>query len=621
MKKLGLFFVSLFCFSLLLTNNSWAQLLIENFEYPAGDSLIDYGWVNHSGTGTQITVTSGSLSYALYPGSGIGNSTTFSGGGGSREDIHKDFTSTGSGSLYAAILVIVDTASTTGDYFFHLAPAFPTTFFKPRVFVKDDGAGNLQFGISKASTSTVTYTTSTYSYNTTYFLVLKYSMPAGDSNDVGSLYINPPVGKEPAAADIVTTDIVADNPMAAVCLRQGSQAYTVQVDGIFINTNWPTTFSKAFTVSGGWNLVSFPGIHTNSMVPDTLFRFRESSTAVFKFASTGYETEDTLEVGPGYWLKHPLQRTYNWNGTVQSSILYPKLIYAPVNPVNGISGWNLIGSYDYEFLANDLTTNPSGLINGALYTYNPGFGYQVAVIVQPGKGYWVNLTGSGDFIYPDRPTFLKESHENFINENWSKIIVKDAAGNQYTLYAASSESQLNKYLLPPKPPAGLFDVRFTTERFVDDITTEKTIDITGAEFPITISVIGMDITIKDAITGDLLTSDIKDGDEISISNSEFNKLVVLSNVIMKPMEYELVQNYPNPFNPSTKIRYTLPNNELVSLKVYNTIGEEVASLVNEQQQAGSYEVEFNSGGLASGIYLYKITAGNFVETKKMILLK
>jgi hypothetical protein len=620
MKKLALFFISILCFAVLLGSNTKAQLLIENFDYPTGDSLINHGWVNHSGTGTQITITSGSLSYPLYPGSGIGNSATIAGGGGSREDIHKNFSETGSGSLYAAFLVNVASAATTGDYLFHLAPAFPTTFFKPRVFVKDDGAGNLQFGISKASTSVVTYTSTTYSYNTTYFLVLKYNMPAGDSNDVGSLYINPPVGKEPAVADIVTTDIVADNPMAAVCLRQGSQLYTAQLDGILINTSWPTTFSKSFTVSSGWNMVSFPGTHPNSMVPDTLFRFRDATTSVFKFSSTGYESEDTLEVGQGYWLKHNNQRTYNWNGTVQSSVLYPKLIFAMIDSFDASSGWNLIGSYDYEFLSNDLTTNPPGLISGPPFAYNPGFGYQPAVTIQPGKGYWINLSGIGKIIYPDRPTLLKESDDNFISENWAKILVKDAAGNQYTLYATSGESQLNKYLLPPKPPAGLFDVRFTTERFVDDLTTEKTIDITWAEYPIRITVSGMDISIKDAFTGELFNTMIEDGKEIIITDSELNKLTVISNGL-NPMEYKLAQNYPNPFNPTTKITYTLPNNELVSLKVYNTIGEEVASLVNEQQQAGSYEVEFNSTGLASGIYLYKITAGNFVETKKMILLK
>ena len=93
-------------------------------------------------------------------------------------------------------------------------------------------------------------------------------------------------------------------------------------------------------------------------------------------------------------------------------------------------------------------------------------------------------------------------------------------------------------------------------------------------------------------------------------------------------KFVLEQNYPNPFNPSTKIRYSVYNvilsevgGSFVTLKVYDVLGNEVATLVNEQKAAGSYEVEFNSAEVSSGIYFYKLQAGNFVETKKMILMK
>ena len=88
-----------------------------------------------------------------------------------------------------------------------------------------------------------------------------------------------------------------------------------------------------------------------------------------------------------------------------------------------------------------------------------------------------------------------------------------------------------------------------------------------------------------------------------------------------PTQYELSQNYPNPFNPATKIRYQLPNASKVVIKIYNILGSEVMELVNEQKEAGIYEAEFNAKSLASGTYIYKISADNFVQTKKMILLK
>ena len=88
-----------------------------------------------------------------------------------------------------------------------------------------------------------------------------------------------------------------------------------------------------------------------------------------------------------------------------------------------------------------------------------------------------------------------------------------------------------------------------------------------------------------------------------------------------PSKFELMQNYPNPFNPSTSIEYSVPSNEYVLLKVYDLLGNEVNTLVNERQSAGNYEVNFDASNLASGIYFYRIQSGSFIQTKKLMLLK
>lgn len=88
-----------------------------------------------------------------------------------------------------------------------------------------------------------------------------------------------------------------------------------------------------------------------------------------------------------------------------------------------------------------------------------------------------------------------------------------------------------------------------------------------------------------------------------------------------PETYDLAQNFPNPFNPSTSIRFSIPEAGLVTLKVYNTLGEEVATVLNEFKNAGNYEVSFDASKLTSGVYIYKITSGNFTATKKMMLMK
>jgi Secretion system C-terminal sorting domain len=85
--------------------------------------------------------------------------------------------------------------------------------------------------------------------------------------------------------------------------------------------------------------------------------------------------------------------------------------------------------------------------------------------------------------------------------------------------------------------------------------------------------------------------------------------------------FELSQNYPNPFNPTTQIEYSVPQAGFVTLKVYNTLGQEVASLVNGMIKAGTHEVTFNGSNLTSGVYYYRIESGSKVSVKKMMLLK
>ena len=115
---------------------------------------------------------------------------------------------------------------------------------------------------------------------------------------------------------------------------------------------------------------------------------------------------------------------------------------------------------------------------------------------------------------------------------------------------------------------------------------------------------------------------IKDTIEFMITNGKelMKKKTFIFNYT-GPKEFKLEQNYPNPFNPTTTIQYQLPAMSKVTLKVYDIFGSEVATLINEEQEAGYKEVEFNGSSIASGMYIYRLTAGSFSIIKKMILVK
>ena len=88
-----------------------------------------------------------------------------------------------------------------------------------------------------------------------------------------------------------------------------------------------------------------------------------------------------------------------------------------------------------------------------------------------------------------------------------------------------------------------------------------------------------------------------------------------------PLAFNLYQNYPNPFNPRTTIKYSIPELSKVKLTLFNLLGEEVTTLVNEEKNAGNYSVEFNAATLPSGVYFYQLKAGEFISSKKMVLMK
>lgn len=111
------------------------------------------------------------------------------------------------------------------------------------------------------------------------------------------------------------------------------------------------------------------------------------------------------------------------------------------------------------------------------------------------------------------------------------------------------------------------------------------------------------------------------GSYAEIDDLSFSILTDVNDESAGVNDFSLEQNFPNPFNPSTRINYQIAKDNFVTLKVYDIIGNELAALVNNQQPAGKYSVDFNSANLPSGVYLYRLQAGNYIQTRKMTLIK
>jgi len=235
------------------------SIFAEDFNYPAAALLVNNGWAAHSGAGTNsIAVVSPGLTYSGYPSAGNAVTMTTSG-----EDVNRAFATQSAGSVYASVLVNITDAAVdaNGGYFFHLGPDPVGTTFRGRLYIKKDATNNISFGITKAGAALATdvaYTPFTYALNTTYLLVIKYTIVAGATNDTVDLFVNPTLGgAEPAATisapDVAGTDI---NP-GSVALRQGTAATspTVKADGIRVSNTW----ASLLTAPPSQHVVDFNG--------------------------------------------------------------------------------------------------------------------------------------------------------------------------------------------------------------------------------------------------------------------------------------------------------------------------------------------------------------------------
>ncbi|MBI5216121.1 MAG: choice-of-anchor B family protein [Ignavibacteriae bacterium] len=383
------------------------------------------------------------------------------------------------------------------------------------------------------------------------------------------------------------------------------------VDDIYIGpTMYETTSNISFNAS--WNLLSLP-LSVEDKSVSTLFPSATSQAFAYE---GGYVSADSLEHGTGYWLKFDQTDSVQVTGTMTLK----DTIY-----VN--SKWNIIGASGEAIATSKISSIPAGIVSSSYYGFDGS--YQAATTLQPGKGYWVKTSNSGKLVLS---AFAKSSNsEEVVQKTISQLntlTLKDNFNHKQVLYFGNKELSLvpiEYFELPPVPPVGAFDVRFTSQQFVETVQEENKslpISIQSPEYPLTI-----EWNIQPMQKGKWMLES-EDGQKemtnVGFSSLQSNKLTLRyagSNAVSLPTSFALHQNYPNPFNPSTVISYQLPVQGFVTIKVYNTLGEEVATLVDGLQVAGYRFVEWNANGMSSGIYQVRMVAGEFSEVKKIIYVK
>ena len=358
-------------------------------------------------------------------------------------------------------------------------------------------------------------------------------------------------------------------------------------------------------VDSGWNIISAP-ILKSDMYKDRYYPGNTSDVFTF-YPDSGYVIRDSLELARGYWLKFPNDTSYSVTGLNHRF------------RIDLEGGWNIVGPFDFLVPVSSITSIPTGIISSNFYGYDEG--YLIADTLQPGKGYWVKASANGKVILD--PSILVKGEENqfaSLMDQWGKIFIEDAVGDKMVLYITEDDINVE---LPPMPPSGIFDARFTTDNMVENIAEEsKRIKLSSASYPITIRVESLNMKVNDIISGDIINEELHSGDRLVISDPNINILKISSDFTEGiPVSYELYQNYPNPFNPSTVIKFALPQDSKVNLTVFNILGEEIVELVNQEMKGGYHQIEFDASRYASGVYLYSITAGDFFETKKMVILR
>ena len=369
--------------------------------------------------------------------------------------------------------------------------------------------------------------------------------------------------------------------------------------------------SEGLTVdhSDGWNLVGFPFELENS---DYNVIYPEATSGTLYSFDGTYVGETELVPGVGYWLNFPSSGSDILNGDPITTIT-----------ISLSSGWNLVSGLSSNLSVEEIVDINSIIVSGTIYGFDGT--YQNSSILEPGKGYWMNANDDGDITLSlgGLARSLTASVLNDYTEDAS-VLKMDSQSIYFGVDIPAEE--LVRYMLPPLPPASAQDFRFKGDSKLSKaggrISLQHSMEQVHISYEIkTPAKDGMDWILSSELGDRIILSEsgeiILDGAVHGLTLKEESQI---------PADYSLSQNYPNPFNPETEIRFSIPEENEVSIVIYDIIGKEVNRIVHSFMKPGIHKVVWDGTSstgaqVGSGIYFYRIDAGNYINQKKMMLIR
>jgi hypothetical protein len=397
-------------------------------------------------------------------------------------------------------------------------------------------------------------------------------------------------------------------------------------------------------IKKGWNLLSLPVYPTD---PTWNVFYPNAINRPFYFSQNQYQDSQTLTPGIGYFIKYSDKVDTRFAG---SYINYIKWLENPsandVPPRNFEArlypGWNTIGGLSIPFSISDINfTTVSGLapavpqytLSHGVWAYRTDKGYDEVSQIFPGLGYWIKVgnasqpgeTGHGYlFVMPT----LGKSIGNYaydlkdeIYNSSNKLVVRDNAQHEGNVYlTGNSNIKLDNFEMPPAPPMDLFDLRFATNRNLENANSTILL-MQGITFPASISMDRSDAkyTFTDAVTGALIGTINKD-QAGNVNIPEGIKAVRINKLDTGTLELS-ISNYPNPVETVSTVQFNMVQNGNATVTLYDALGNQVSTLFDGNASTGTNSVQLNAAALPTGSYICRIAAGNQTAFTTITIVK